>query len=60
MTPLIEALEKFDRKERPLLFRQVTSDEPKLTLSNGYRAKLEAALVVEPIPPDAYVASTIT
>ncbi len=56
MNDLITILEKFDRKERPLLFRQVTSDDKRLSLSQSYRAKLEEALGVASIPTNAYVA----
>lgn len=57
MNNLVALLEKFDRKERPLLFRQATSIERRFKLSPEFRQKLEHVLdLPSRIPEDSFVA----
>ena len=53
---LIDHLERFDRKERPLLFRLVTSSDDRLVLNHPFRDLLQSAIDDEPIPREAFVA----
>lgn len=54
---LLTLLEKFDRKERTLLFTRVTSNYQRCRLSDGFRKTLESTFrEIGKIPTDAFVA----